>query len=624
MRRFLIVLAIVCASHAHAATWKSEGPSFGYIHALVVEPAHPDTLYAGTHGGGVWKSTDGGRSWTLAGTKLASTVVHWIEIDPRKPGTVYAGAEGPGVARSKDGGNTWEWLKVGDASVPGRLSFAPKSSEVLLSDVNIHYRSTDGGATWKDFRVPGGDVKIFRYHPANPKVIWAGGVDGKGGLHKSTDGGQTWTAIGKGLKDFNHVTELIVDPSNPDVLYMKAFRGAYKSVDGGETWTAFTDDVGEKEEVEGLAIAPSSSKTIYASTHKGLYKSEDAGATWEDIDYGLPNQVVETILVHPTSSDVVWVGESGSGIYKTSDGGKTWVAANDGLAASWIDRLWADETGLIFAQTSTGLFRKDPGAGWTEVRKPFAREGEAKVDAIVFDRKNPRTIHVGDSMTYYRSTDGGKTWTSPAKPFQEPTPVFQSLVVDPGDAKILYSAQYSTSDPAETVFKSTDGGVKWKASAKGMTSTAIEMLAIQASGNLLALTKDAGVWRSTDGANSWSETKGLPAKGILGVAIDPAKPERAFAVMEKSIFRSEDGGATWSALTKGPKENMTAVAIAGGSVFVATINGVLRSADGGTTWTKFNDGLTNTDVRELTAAGSRLYAGTAGGGVFSIDVTSGT
>src|SRR5881409_1273766 len=142
--------------------------------------------------------------------------------------------------------------------------------------------------------------------------------------------------------------------------------------------------------------------------------------------------------------------------------------------------------------------------------------------------------------------------------------------------------------------------------------------------NLLAVTKDAGVWRSTDGANSWNETKGLPPKGILGVAIDPAKPERAFAVMEKSIFRSEDGGATWSALTKGPKENMTAVAIAGGSVFVATINGVFRSADGGTTWTKFNDGLTNTDVRELTAAGSRLYAGTAGGGVFSIDVTSGT
>jgi photosystem II stability/assembly factor-like uncharacterized protein len=126
------------------------------------------------------------------------------------------------------------------------------------------------------------------------------------------------------------------------------------------------------------------------------------------------------------------------------------------------------------------------------------------------------------------------------------------------------------------------------------------------------------VWRSTDGATSWTRGgSGLPSEDLKRVAIDPSNPLRIYVTAKEAFYRSEDGGATFTA----SKFEPTGLAVdAKGNVYLATHEGVSRSTDGGRSWSKFNEGLSNRDVRALYSAGTRLYAGTAGGGVFSFDL----
>jgi hypothetical protein len=621
MRKLFPLLLLLGTVSLSAASWKAEGPWFGTINCLVIDPSNPERLYAATHGGGVWRSNDGAKTWQLAGTLLANWVVRWVAVHPTT-GAVYAGVNGEpngGVARSTDGGATWQWMEHphGLALRPGEIAFVPGSAKSFWqADANLHLRSADDGAKWKEFRVEGGDVHAFVFEPGNAKVVWAAGTDGKTGLRRSTDGGTTWTSIGEGLPQPSTVRAVLIDPSNSTRMYLRMANNGFASTDGGETWTAFGGAF-PRADVESLVMDPSSPLTLYAGARKGLFKSEDGGVTWEDIDYGLPRYTVRGLAVHPKSPAIVYAGLAGSGVYKSTDGGKSWKPANEGLGASWIERVWADAGGAVFAQASTGLYRRDGDGAWTELRKPFTGSDEVDVDAVVFDRKNPSTIHVADTSSYYRSTDGGKTWLEPAKPFQDPQPIFRGLVVE-ADGRTLYSADTYADTPLEAVFKSVDGGVKWKAAGNGLPDKSVLVLRGEAAGRLFALTKEHGVWRSTDGAVSWRATGGgLPAK-LVDLAIDPAEPNRIAVASEEGLFLSTDGGDSWK--SAGKEKRLHAVVIGPVGIFIANHQGVYRSTDGGATWTALKGGLTNSAVRALSIAGSKLYAATAGGGVFSIVV----
>ena len=115
---------------------------------------------------------------------------------------------------------------------------------------------------------------------------------------------------------------------------------------------------------------------------------------------------------------------------------------------------------------------------------------------------------------------------------------------------------------------------------------------------------------------------GLPAEAMKDFATDPTNPTRLYVLSKNALYRSEDGGASFSQSYKGKEDvEIEGTAVdAKGNAYVGTREGVLRSSDGGKTWSAFNDGLTNNDVRALYCAGTRLYAGTAAGGVFSIDL----
>lgn len=621
MKLSLRVILLLIALPISAASWKAEGPYFGNTLSIIVDHANPDRLWVSTHGGGVWRSVDGGKSWKLSGKLLADRVVSFVAQQP-KSNVLWAGAEQGALARSKDGGDTWEWVRTDLAYTPHRPTFDPTNPKAMwLADVNLHKRTTDGGVKWTEFRVSGGDVMTFTFHPKDAKTIYAGGVNGRAGLWKTIDAGGSWKQIGRGLNEMNRARRLLIDPNNPDTMYMAAWRGVYKSTDAGETWTALSGNFHDQE-IESLTMHPTSPETIFVSTKKGFMKSTDGGATWNRMGGGYPNYVTRSLAIHPITPDIMWAAAAGAGIYKTTDGGKTWTEANNGFAASWIENVWGGPSGQMFARTSRGVFRADGQGGWTEITQPFS-DDEANIFSVIFDVKNPRLVHAGDPGDLNRSTDGGATWTELVKPFQDPSPAFHNVVFDEKNPKIIYSADRHTSSDDPPIFKSVDGGAKWKPAHKGISvGMRILELRLDTSGALVALANEgAGFWRSTDGAMSWTTGgSGLPAKDVKAMAIDPTNPKLMFVAAKEGLFRSEDAGATFTKVaTKLEDEELESVAVdARGIFYVANGDGVHRSSDQGKTWTPFNDGLTNPDVRILHSAGARLYAGTAGGGVFSI------
>ncbi|HLW78240.1 MAG TPA: hypothetical protein VKU44_01455, partial [Terriglobia bacterium] len=379
--------ASVRATLAGAATapaepvWTLIGPkpvSFygidsGRTTSIAIDPANPQIVYMGGAEGGVWKSTNGGSTWTPIGDTQVSLAIGAITIDPNNSNTIYAatGEEnfsgdsyyGAGILKSTNAGATWTQLPgvFGNAQVPcggdwvGGIAVQPKNSSVLLAAVEACYygqagiyRSTNGGQSWTPAYVPGnawtpGTAVLF--DPGNPQIAYAG-LD-YGTVMKSVDGGVTWNpASGTGANslpssDVGRIA-LAMAPSNTSILYAAIadnsssnLLGLYKTTDGGADWTQLTNapnfcatqcwyDI-------VLAVSPKDPNFVVAggvyTYHPGgsaVTTSADGGVTWTDQSSGL----------HPDTHALAF-SPDGSTLYTGNDGG-VWMTSNPtATSISW-------------------------------------------------------------------------------------------------------------------------------------------------------------------------------------------------------------------------------------------------------------------------------------------------
>jgi photosystem II stability/assembly factor-like uncharacterized protein len=323
--RFLLAgLVSVALSAARVSAgvnvWTTNGPAGTDIRALAITPSNPATLYAGSYGNGVFKSTDSGGTWVRASTGLTTPYISALVVDPAAPATVYAGT-GSGVFKTTNSGGAWVAVNTGPANL---------------------------------------DVRALAIDPSNPTTLYAGTF--RGGVFKSTNSGATWAPVNTGLGS-PYIDALAIDPANAATLYAGTVGPqVFKSTDSGGTWSGtgggFNDPWGYGDSYD-LKIDSATPGTLYAATDYGLFKSRDAGRSWAIIDVGLPITIpVSSLAIDSSAPARLYAGTFEAGVFKSTDGGASWTEMNAGLTNLTVHALTIDPStpARIYAATEAGVY----------------------------------------------------------------------------------------------------------------------------------------------------------------------------------------------------------------------------------------------------------------------------
>jgi photosystem II stability/assembly factor-like uncharacterized protein len=304
--------------------------------SIVLHPTNPNIIYVATNEA-VHKTRDGGRSWEQF-PGFSSRRVTTLAIDPKLPATVYAGTMGDAVYKSPDGGQHWLPHNVG---LKEHVSF----------------------------------VNQFVFHPEKTDTIYLATTVG---AFQTTDGGREWEERMAGMKEVHIVVSLAMDPTNPRVLYAGTTGGAYRTQDGAVSWQKVNTGLIPEQVlnaalalgVNTLVVDPTDPAVVYAGTTNGLFRSTNRADSWEQIGQSMPDHFVSSLLVHPTEKGLLYVGGR-AGVLKSVDGGLTWQTKNEGLATLNVRTLamGSRDPQVLYAGTNgSGLYRStDGGEVWTHV-----------------------------------------------------------------------------------------------------------------------------------------------------------------------------------------------------------------------------------------------------------------
>src|SRR5947207_2141350 len=355
--------------------WRMIGPfRGGRTRAVAGVPSQPSVFYMGAVDGGVWKSDDYGRTWNPIFDDQPTQSIGAIAVAPSNPDIVYLAcgeglqrpdlSVGDGIYKSTDAGKTWKHLGLRDGQQIPALAIDPRNPDKLFAAVLGHpygpnpergiFRSTDGGDTWekvlsKDQNTGGSDVEI---DPSNPDVVYAslwqsrlgpwednnGFAGTNGGLFKSTDGGNTWRKLTKGLPDDLVQINVAIAPSQTNRLYATLSTttpaayasdkglGFFRSDDGGENWTRITDDPRPAMKIGGgdLPIArvdPKNPDIVYSASLVTV-RSTDGGKTWESIRGAPGGDDYQNLWINPAHPEIILL-VADQGALVTTNGGKT-------------------------------------------------------------------------------------------------------------------------------------------------------------------------------------------------------------------------------------------------------------------------------------------------------------
>ncbi len=638
----MLILICLCWPSSTQAQWGSIGPDGGYIVCLAIAQQDPQTVYAGTNRGIIFKSTNAGVNWHQANLGMTNHFVSSLAIDSQNTQTVYAGTNA-GVFKSIDGGSSWNLFNSGLTNFYVlSLAIDPQNTQTIYVGITGGvFKSIDGGANWNQTSLGRGTTYgvSLVIDPQDTQTIYAATSNG---VYKSTDGGSTWS----GLTNIS-VYCLAIDPQNTETIYAGGFNaiGVYKSTNGGLTWSEVNSGLSYKF-ISTLAIDPQNTQTIYAGTeldqiHGGIFKSTNGGANWSRIGSGPANRNIECLAVDPQNTQTIYAGTSleqlqginVGGVFKSANGGTTWNEANTALSGTPVFFVAVDpvDTQTIYAGASYGVYKStNRGATWSQVSSGLP--GLSEIGFIAVDSQNSQNIY---ALTYhvYKSTNGGGSWSAIGSGLEDYT--VHCLAIDPQDPQTVYAGtQYSSYyDFPGGVFMSTNGGTSWSHVGSGLANTTIHCLAIdpQDTQTIYAGDSNGGIYKSANGGATWDKVySGLTDKYVSKLAVDPENTQTIYAVTGSGhAYKSTNGGADWSQIDYGVTGYITSLAIdpantqtiyAGTKWDGATgMGGVFRSVNGGTSWGRISPALANTPLYSLAVDPDHtetIYFGTLGGGVF--------
>jgi hypothetical protein len=504
--------------------WQAATPvAGGLVWSLALDPLNTAVAYAGTGNDGVYKTTDGGNTWTAQGVYLAGTPLSHIGaivVNPANHQIVYvAGRETggiTGVARSTDGGATWTRLS-GSVSLywqSGRnlIAVDPASDTVFAGTYGAVIKWTEGGLPVTSSTIAGAPVTAVALDSLGR--VYAG-TAGFGVYRAPTFAMASWQAKTTGIRgvgfphSFAHSVNL--DQTDSSYVYAGSYNGGYRSTNGGDAWEPMNHPNGSSST---LLTHPFQPGTVYSFQYDA-WKSTNHGQTWTDLTGSRGGWNEGDLAIDLTQPLTIYMAASGSfdpaspdGIYKTTNGGTTWQTMNTGLpspAAFHALAIHPTNGNIVFAAT------QGPSRG---TLVPAAQQG------------------------IYRTTDGGQTWTHLQGGLPTPLSVDQ-IVIYPQDPNIMFAAVEMTNGG---IYKSIDGGNTWtRVLAENTNAVAVD----PGTPSIVY----AGTWNtngfyvSRDGGANWTTyNAGLPVQaGIEAIALDPANPRRVFIATTAGVYQTTFG-----------------------------------------------------------------------------------
>jgi len=682
--------------------WRPIGPfRGGRTKAATGVPGRPGLFYIGAVNGGVWKTTDYGRTWQPIFDDQPTGSIGAIAVAPSNPDVIYVGSgegmprpdlsTGDGLYRSTDGGRTWTHLGLRDGQQIAQIVVDATDERRLFVAVLGHpygpneergiYRSTDGGESiqkvlYLDENVGAADVALSPGDPGTVFAVlwesrqapWENGVfTGEGnGLYKSTDGGRSWRPIRDGLPtpaDGLGRIGITIAPSEPRRLYatVEARKGAgiYRSDDAGESWRRVNSDprvVARPDDAAEVRVHPRDPDVVFVPTIV-TWKSTDGGRTFTALRGAPGGDDYQRIWIDPDRPEVM-ILSSDQGAVVTVNGGGTW--------SSWYNQptaqLYHVSTDDAFPYRVCGG-QQESGSACVQSRgddgqitfREWHPVGVEEYGYVAPDPLDPDVVYGGKVTRYDRRT--GQVQNVSPRPL--PGPGYRALrtqpvLFSPTDPKVLYFA-------SNTLWRTDDGGRTWTSmspdlarkewavpanvgkyrgspsasvSPRGVIYT-VAPSALDAS-LLWAGTDDGLVHVTRDGGKTWQDVTPpdlVPWAKVSLLEASHFDRDTAWAAVNTfrlddtrpHVYRTRDGGRTWAHVTEGMPDGEGIVNAVREDpkrrdlLYAGTERQVWVSFDGGDRWQPLRVNMPATSVRDLVVKKDDLVAATHGRGFWILD-----
>ncbi|MFM7143286.1 MAG: WD40/YVTN/BNR-like repeat-containing protein, partial [Alphaproteobacteria bacterium] len=377
----LLLGVLTSSALAGVGSWSTTGPQGATIRTIAFDPSNPSRAWVGVgtraaqSSGLLFKSLDGGLTWSAASSGLPDVSIEAIAFDPASPSTVWIGTDGEGIFRSTDGGATWA-ARSGGLDVPfvRDIAIDPTAASTLYAGTDQGvYKSTDAGASWQ---VVGDGLMLelvindVAVNPITPAIVYAATAEG---IYRSANAGVSWTVMAN--TDPKNMLSVAIDPVTPTTLYATDDEGNAWRIKQGASWATRNNGLGTNPGANFVALDPSNPSIAWLGESGGVFKATDAAGTltWAAASTGLPvGTNVGTLAVRAGSQVLIGGDTFGDGLYRTANAGVSWARSNTGLVASDVGAVVVDPsapraTGGAFAGTFfAGVFSTvDGAASWT-------------------------------------------------------------------------------------------------------------------------------------------------------------------------------------------------------------------------------------------------------------------